>query len=79
MTHSTRRNTKGCRLGDKVNSSIEKGYQTHARRTEYQGDKLITHKAHHNIQSLYATKNTRVFQYMMIAVILPVCHTLLYF
>jgi hypothetical protein len=58
-----------CGLRNKTDGRIEKRNQSHAPRSQQQGNKLIAHKAYQYVESLYATKDAGIFQYVAIAAV----------
>ena len=76
MTNGTHRDAKACGLRDKGDGRIEERHETHTRRTEQQGSKFIAYKAHDYIESLYAAKDSCVFQHLAVGAFLVFTHLL---
>ena len=55
--------------GKKTGSCIEKRQQSHAGWSQEHGGKLIPHNTHEHVESLYASQQSGIFQYMRVAVL----------
>jgi hypothetical protein len=74
MAHGTERYAKMGGLRDKLDGGVKERHKSHASRAQQQRHELIAHKTYQYIQTLYAAKQPRKFQYVAITLVALFVH-----
>ncbi len=64
FAHATHRNAEVSRVRHQLDGGVKERDKAHALRSEYQGYKLVTHKANQDVEALNAPKQACILQNM---------------